>query len=156
MPDWTSEIRRRLQDASFRPEREAEICSEIGQHLEDRYQSLLAGGQSPADAERRAWRELERRRELGIRMAIGATGTTVVRFVFRQALLVAGVGVCCGLPLARLSGRVVESRLFGVAPHDPLTYCAAVGAMIVVSLTAAAGPARAATRVDPIDVLRGE
>ncbi|MGH9408116.1 MAG: ABC transporter permease, partial [Vicinamibacterales bacterium] len=59
MPDWASEIRRRLTGASLAPEREAEIASEIGQHLEDRYQSLLANGHTLADAERTAWRELE-------------------------------------------------------------------------------------------------
>jgi predicted lysophospholipase L1 biosynthesis ABC-type transport system permease subunit len=99
---------------------------------------------------------LERRREFGIRMAIGATGAQVVRPVFRQALLVAGFGVCAGMPLAWLAGRIVESRLFGVAAHDPLTYAAAVAAMIAVSLGATTAPARAATRVNPIDVLRAE
>jgi predicted permease len=99
---------------------------------------------------------LERRREFGIRMAIGATGRQVVRSVLRQVLLVASLGICAGLTLAWLSGRLVESRLFGVASHDPLVYLAAIGALIVVSLTATAAPARAATRVDPIEVLRGE
>jgi len=99
---------------------------------------------------------LERRRELGIRMAIGATGRQVVRSLFRQVLLVAGLGICDGLTLAWLSGRLVESRLFGVAVHDPLTYASAVTAMIAVCLVAMAAPARTATHVDPMDVLRGE
>ena len=99
---------------------------------------------------------LERRREFGIRMAIGASGSQVVRPVYRQAFVVAGIGVAIGLPMAWLSGRVIESRLFGVLSHDPLTYVAAVTAMVVVSLAAAAGPARTAIRVDPIDVLRAE
>ena len=68
MPDWRSEIRRRLQGASLAPAREAEIASEIGQHLEDRYQSLLACGQPPADAERQGWRELEGAKTLTMKL----------------------------------------------------------------------------------------
>ena len=59
MPDWSGEIRRRLSAVRLPPEREAAIVDEVAQHLEDRYQTLLASGQPAAEAERRAWRELE-------------------------------------------------------------------------------------------------
>ena len=59
MPDWSGEIRRRLSAVRLPPEREAAIGDELAQHLEDRYQTLLASGQPAAEAERRAWRELE-------------------------------------------------------------------------------------------------
>ena len=59
MPDWSGEIRRRLSAVPLPPEREAAIVDEVAQHLEDRYQTLLASGQPAAEAERRAWRELE-------------------------------------------------------------------------------------------------
>jgi putative ABC transport system permease protein len=59
MPDWNGEIRRRLSAARLPPEREAAVVDEVAQHLEDRYQSLLASGQPAVEAERRAWRELE-------------------------------------------------------------------------------------------------
>jgi len=59
MPDWSGEIRRRLSTVRLPPEREAAIVDEVAQHLEDRHQTLLASGQPAAEAERRAWRELE-------------------------------------------------------------------------------------------------
>src|SRR6185369_13733413 len=59
MPDWSGEIRRRLSTVRLPPEREAAIVDEVAQHLDDRHQTLLASGQPPAEAERRAWRELE-------------------------------------------------------------------------------------------------
>ena len=65
MPDWSGEIRRRLSAARLPPEREAGIVDEVAQHLEDRYQTLLASGQPAAEAERRAWRELEGDDDLG-------------------------------------------------------------------------------------------
>ena len=65
MPDWSGEIRRRLSAVRLPPEREAGIVDEVAQHLEDRYQTLLASGQPPAEAERRAWRELEGDDDLG-------------------------------------------------------------------------------------------
>ena len=65
MPDWSGEIRRRLSAVRLPPEREAGIVDEVAQHLEDRYQTLLASGQPAAEAERRAWRELEGDDDLG-------------------------------------------------------------------------------------------
>ena len=59
MPDWSGEIRRRLSAVRLPPEREAAIVDEVAQHLEDRYQILLASGHPAAEAERRTWRELE-------------------------------------------------------------------------------------------------
>ena len=65
MPDWSGEIRRRLSAVRLPPEREAAIVDEVAQHLEDRYQTLLGSGQPAAEAERRAWRELEGDDDLG-------------------------------------------------------------------------------------------
>ena len=65
MPDWSGEIRRRLSAVRLPPEREGGIVDEVAQHLDDRYQTLLASGQPAADAERRAWRELEGDDDLG-------------------------------------------------------------------------------------------
>ena len=65
MPDWSGEIRRRLSAVRLPPEREAGIVDELAQHLEDRYQTLLASGEPAAEAERRAWRELEGDDDLG-------------------------------------------------------------------------------------------
>src|SRR5688500_15557101 len=65
MPDWSGEIRRRLSAVRLPPERESGIVDEVSQHLEDRYQTLLASGQPAAEAERRAWQELEGDDDLG-------------------------------------------------------------------------------------------
>src|SRR5688572_10834975 len=69
MPDWRKEIRRRLSAVRPPLEREAGIVDEMAEHLEDRYQTLLASGEPPAEAERRAWRELEGDDELGLQLA---------------------------------------------------------------------------------------
>jgi putative ABC transport system permease protein len=99
---------------------------------------------------------IERAREFGIRLAIGADRSHVVRLVLRQAATVSVTGLAGGLTLAWFAGRVVESRLYGVTSRDPWLYIAAALLMILVVGVASAAPARAATRVNPIDVLRTE
>ena len=99
---------------------------------------------------------VERRREFGIRLAIGATPTGIVKLVVRRAALVLSVGLAAGLALAWSSGRLVESQLFGITSRDPMPYAVAALLMIAVVILASISPAVAATRVDPIDVLRSE
>jgi len=99
---------------------------------------------------------VERRREFGIRLAIGATPTGIVTLVLRRAALVLSVGLAAGLALAWSSGRLVESQLFGITSRDPLPYAVAALLMFAVVGLASIAPAVAATRVDPIDVLKSE
>jgi predicted permease len=99
---------------------------------------------------------IERAREFGIRLAIGADRSHVMRLVLRQATVVGVTGLAAGLTLAWFAGRVVESRLYGVTSRDPWLYIAAALLMTLVVGVASAAPARAATRVNPIDVLRVE
>jgi putative ABC transport system permease protein len=96
----------------------------------------------------------ERRREIGIRMALGADRGSVLRMVMGQGLGLTAVGIVAGLAVAFGMNRVLTSLLFGVRPTDPLTISAVVGLMIVVALVACLLPAHAATRVDPMIVLR--
>jgi predicted permease len=99
---------------------------------------------------------VERRREFGIRLAIGAAPAGIVTLVLRRAALVLSVGLAAGLALAWFSGRLVESQLSGITSRDPLPYGVAALLMIAVVGLASISPALAATRVDAIEVLRSE
>jgi ABC-type antimicrobial peptide transport system permease subunit len=98
----------------------------------------------------------QRRRELGVRMALGAARTRVQRQVVNQGLVLALVGCVFGLGAAWGVGRLLESRLFGLSPTDPLTLMGTVGVLLSATLLASWLPARRASRVDPMDVLREE
>jgi putative ABC transport system permease protein len=98
----------------------------------------------------------ERRREIGIRMALGAERGSVLGQVLKQGLLLAGIGVAAGLAGAFGLTRLVTSLLFGVRPTDPLTIAAVVGTITAVAAAASLLPAWRASRVDPNVVLRDE
>lgn len=98
----------------------------------------------------------QRTREIGIRMAIGASARSVRWWVLRRALALAGIGIVAGLGGALLLGRSLERLLYGVAPSDPPTALAAAAMLSLVTLAAAILPADRATRVDPQEALRAE
>jgi putative ABC transport system permease protein len=98
----------------------------------------------------------ERRREIGIRMALGADQGSVVGLVMRQGLVVTIVGLGAGLAGAWALGRVIASLLFGVQPTDPVTFVAVVATIGLVAALACWLPAWRASRVDPTVVLRDE
>ncbi len=98
----------------------------------------------------------ERAREFGIRVAVGASRREVIALVLRQAAIVAAAGLSLGLGTAWLSGRYIESYLFGVTSKDPLILTGAVTLLLCVVAIALIAPMRAALRVQPIDVLRAE
>ena len=97
-----------------------------------------------------------RTREIGIRMALGARSAAVVSLVVRQSAVQIVVGVATGLAGAALLSRYLEGLLFGVTPLDVVTFVAAGVAFALVALAAAYGPARRATKVDPLIALRAE
>ena len=103
-----------------------------------------------------AYATAQRRNEIGIRMALGAQRSDILRLIVGQgarlALLGAGIGVVGGLALARL----LASQLYAIAPNDPLTFAAATLLLVSVALTACYVPARRAMRVDPMVALRYE
>jgi len=101
-----------------------------------------------------AYSVAERRREIGIRMALGASESGVLTLVLREGMAVALVGLAVGLGGALVVTRVVSSLLFGVAPTDPATFAAVGAFMLCVALVACVVPARRATRVDPLVALR--
>jgi predicted permease len=98
----------------------------------------------------------ERRREIGIRMALGADQGSVLQEVMRQGLLLTSVGLVVGLVGAFALNRLITSLLFGVQPTDPTTLVAVVATITLVAAVACLLPAWRASRVDPIVVLRDE
>jgi putative ABC transport system permease protein len=98
----------------------------------------------------------ERTREIGVRMALGAQASRVQRMVVGQGARVLLVGVVIGLAGAAVSTRALRSLLFGVGALDAVTFIGVAAGMVLVRLLAAYLPARRASRVDPMESLRGE
>jgi len=97
-----------------------------------------------------------RTHEIGVRMALGAKRTDVLRLVVRQGMIMALIGLAIGLIGALAFSRVMTSMLHGVSPTDPLTFTGVSIVLLGVALLACLIPARRATRVDPIVALRTE
>jgi putative ABC transport system permease protein len=97
-----------------------------------------------------------RTREIGIRMALGADRSTVLRLVIRQGLILTAIGVAIGLAAGAAGAQVLRSLLFGVSALDPLAFGGAALLFGAVALAASYLPARRATRVDPMVALRAE
>jgi predicted permease len=98
----------------------------------------------------------QRTREIGVRMALGATGASVKRMVVRQGVGLAGIGIGAGLAIAFWASRLMESLLYGVSAHDPVTYGLVAVTLLAVAALASWLPARRAAGVDPITALRQE
>jgi hypothetical protein len=98
----------------------------------------------------------QRRREVGIRMALGAQSESVQRIFVTRGLSLAAIGLTLGLIGAAALMRVLSTLLFGVSPFDPITYGTVVAVLGSVALVATWLPARQATRVDPMMALRAE
>lgn len=98
----------------------------------------------------------QRTREIGIRMALGATRVSVVTLVLREVLILTGVSVAVALPLSMALSTFVRSQLFGISDRDPITFLLVTLAMAAVALLASWVPARRATRIQPMTALRYE
>ena len=103
-----------------------------------------------------AYSVARRTREIGIRMAIGASGPNVLRTVLRGAMSQLAIGVVIGVPLALLAGRYLEAQLFGVTSQDPLVLAGAVVLLAFSALVAAIVPAARAAMMNPVRALRLE
>jgi predicted permease len=98
----------------------------------------------------------QRTRELGVRMAMGASRAAVLSMVFRQGMTLVSIGVVVGLGGSLAISRVLKSQLFGITPRDPTTYAAVVGVLLASAALATLVPALRALRVDPAHALRQE
>jgi putative ABC transport system permease protein len=99
---------------------------------------------------------VQRTREMGLRMALGAQPWTVLALVLREAGKLTALGLAAGLVLALVATRVMSSLLFGVGSTDPTTFAAVAVGLAVVALLAAYMPGRRATQVDPMVALRAD
>jgi predicted permease len=98
----------------------------------------------------------QRRREIAIRMALGSTGAGVVRLVLREGLVLVAIGLAAGFAGAAGLQKAIANQIYGVRPLDPLVIGGVTVLLGAIALAACALPARRATRVDPIEVLRYE
>ena len=103
-----------------------------------------------------AYSVAQRRKEIGIRIALGARPSTVAGMVVRQGMALTALGIAAGLALALLLTRFLASFLFSVTPTDPLTLGLVVAALAASALAATYIPAVRATRTDPVEVLRAD
>ena len=97
-----------------------------------------------------------RTREIGIRLAVGASQSTILRLVMTEVSLVAGAGILVAIPVSLALTRYVKSQLFGLSSTDPWTFVGAALFLGLVGLVAAYFPARRAMRIDPVRALRWE
>ncbi len=103
-----------------------------------------------------SYRVARRTREIGVRMALGATRSRVVRQVFHETLWVAGVGIVIGLCAALVTTKVVAAFLFGLSPRDPAMFVTVAAALLATALIAGFFPARRAAGIEPMRALRAE
>ncbi len=97
-----------------------------------------------------------RKREIGVRVALGATRRNVVRMIVRNGLAIAVTGVLIGAPCAWAAARLVRAQLYGIAPSDPRTLLFGAAILLVTALAASLFPALRASRVAPVEAMREE
>jgi ABC-type antimicrobial peptide transport system permease subunit len=103
-----------------------------------------------------AYSVARRRREIALRIAVGATPEAIERMFLCESVAVVSVGVAVGVPVAIITTRLVSSMLFGLSPEDPTTIAVALAVLMLASVVAAYIPARNAARTDPLLALREE
>lgn len=103
-----------------------------------------------------SFRVSRRTNEIGVRMALGATRSDVLRMILREGFSVLLIGVAVGIPLTLLAARPLQSMLYQLSALDPASFALAIAVMVVVSVCAAFVPARRAASIDPMQALRSE
>ena len=103
-----------------------------------------------------AYAAARRTREMGVRLALGAERTDIIRLLLSGALLPVTAGILIGLPCALAAARLAQSTLFGVTSTDPLTFAAVAALLLLTAAMAAAIPARRAACTNPLVALREE
>jgi ABC-type antimicrobial peptide transport system permease subunit len=95
-----------------------------------------------------------RRREVGLRTALGGSVGDVTRSLVRHGLILVAVGLATGLVAALAGTRIMEGLLFGIAPQDPITLMMTAAVLLIAILAASWLPARRAARIDPVSAMR--
>ena len=103
-----------------------------------------------------AYRVARRTREIGIRLAVGASQPSVVWMMVRETLLLVTIGAALGTLGSLAANRYIAGQLFGVTPRDPIAIVAALSLLGIVTMAAGYVPARQASRIDPVRALRAE
>jgi putative ABC transport system permease protein len=96
----------------------------------------------------------QRSHEIGVRIALGAQASSVRWIVVKQGLLLGAVGLVIGVPASLAAARLLQSAVFGITAHDPVTFAAVAVGLMLVAVLASYIPARRATRIDPLKALR--
>jgi ABC-type antimicrobial peptide transport system permease subunit len=98
----------------------------------------------------------QRQTEFGIRIALGAQPSSILRLVMKDTFVVLASGIIVGVGLSLATVRLLQKMLFDLSPHDATTMLMAIGVLAAVGLLAGFLPARRATRVDPMVAIRAE
>ena len=98
----------------------------------------------------------QRRREFGIRMALGAEPGSILRLIMRDVISVVAFGLLVGIAISLAATRLLQQLLFGIGPRDTVTLVVAVAALSIVALVAGYLPGRRATKINPMEALRYE
>jgi putative ABC transport system permease protein len=98
----------------------------------------------------------ERTREIGLRVAVGATAGDIVRLILRQGALIVAVGIVSGIAAAAALTRLLSGLLYGVTPLDPVTFATGIGLLFMLAVIASWIPARRASAIDPVRALRAD
>ncbi|MBZ5499166.1 MAG: ABC transporter permease [Acidobacteriia bacterium] len=102
------------------------------------------------------YRVAARTRDIGLRLALGAGRRDILRMILREGVFLCAISLALGLPAALALSRLLTRQLYGVTPYDPLTFLFVAVLLAVLALTATYLPARRATRIDPMEILRHE
>jgi ABC-type antimicrobial peptide transport system permease subunit len=94
--------------------------------------------------------------EIGIRMALGADRSNVLKLILSSAFVQVGLGLAIGIPVTVFGGRVMASKLFGVTPHDPMVLAMTTVVLLLAAFVAAVIPARRASKTEPMAAVRTE
>ena len=103
-----------------------------------------------------AYQVARRLHEIGVRIALGATSSNVVRLVFQKGMFLVGLGLGLGLIVAVWATRLLQQQLFSIVPTDPTTYVGVAVCFVMVGVLACLLPAIRAVRIDPVEAFRGE
>jgi len=103
-----------------------------------------------------AYSVAQRRREIGVRMAVGSSRADILLLMLREAAAFTGIGILAGLIAAFAGARLASGLLFQIGSADPVSICVSVSALLIIAMSAAVLPASRAASINPVEALRSE